>query len=154
MTMGTEMDDQFRPPPEFRAAVKAKCEELLPVIREAARGVGYAIGLHGSMERDLDLIACPWVSDAVPPEDMLRAITTALQKHLGDDGVYWRLDDAGAPHRRLWGTIIFQGRHIIQTPSGAFPFLDVSIMPRDRDEIERQPRPPRDAEGRELVRRD
>lgn len=153
--MGADMDERFRPPPEFKAAIRAKCEELLPVIRAAARGVGYAIGVHGSMERDLDLIAAPWVSCAVLPDDLLRAIARGLREHLGDDGVYWRLDDAGAAHGRMWGTIIFQGRHVVQTPMGAFPFLDISIMPRDRERDEREPgpRPLHDAEGRELVRR-
>ena len=32
----------------------------LPAIREAAKKHGYAIGVHGSMRRDLDLIAVPW----------------------------------------------------------------------------------------------
>lgn len=32
----------------------------LPVIREAAKEHGYAIGLHGSARRDLDLMAMPW----------------------------------------------------------------------------------------------
>lgn len=33
-------------------------------IRELAREVGYAIGVHGTQERDLDLIAAPWTEDA------------------------------------------------------------------------------------------
>ena len=34
-------------------------------IRELAKEVGYAIGEHGSKERDLDIIAVPWIDDAV-----------------------------------------------------------------------------------------
>lgn len=34
---------------------------ILPRIREEARKLGFAIGVHGSMRRDLDLIAVPWV---------------------------------------------------------------------------------------------
>lgn len=33
-------------------------------IRELAREVGYAIGVHGTLERDLDLIAAPWSEEA------------------------------------------------------------------------------------------
>ncbi|HDV8348782.1 TPA: hypothetical protein RKT01_000518 [Burkholderia vietnamiensis] len=41
--------------------------ELPPVarIRELAAQIGYAIGVHGSQERDLDLIAAPWTEDAL-----------------------------------------------------------------------------------------
>lgn len=52
---------------EFRWVVINSKDELelfyagvLPRIREAARSMGYAIGVHGSMRRDLDLIAVPW----------------------------------------------------------------------------------------------
>lgn len=34
-------------------------------IRELAKEVGYAIGVHGTMERDLDLIAMPWTEEAL-----------------------------------------------------------------------------------------
>lgn len=33
-------------------------------IRELAKEIGYAIGVHGSLERDLDLIAAPWSAEA------------------------------------------------------------------------------------------
>lgn len=34
-------------------------------IRDLAREVGYAIGEHGTQQRDLDLIAAPWTEEAV-----------------------------------------------------------------------------------------
>lgn len=34
-------------------------------IREAARKYGYAITEHGSRERDLDLVAVPWIESAL-----------------------------------------------------------------------------------------
>lgn len=46
----------------------------LPAIREAARECGYAIGLHGSTRRDLDLIAVPWVASFKPKEELAAAI--------------------------------------------------------------------------------
>ncbi|WP_321913558.1 hypothetical protein [Paraburkholderia sp. J11-2] len=41
--------------------------EIPPIdrIRELAKEIGYAIGVHGSQERDLDLIAAPWSEDAL-----------------------------------------------------------------------------------------
>ncbi len=47
-------------------------------IRALAREVGYAIGVHGSLERDLDLIAVPWVADAVEPLALAQHIAAGL----------------------------------------------------------------------------
>ena len=47
-------------------------------IRALAREVGYAVGVHGSLERDLDLIAAPWVADAVAPLVLARHIAAGL----------------------------------------------------------------------------
>lgn len=47
-------------------------------IRELAREVGYAIGEHGSKERDLDLIAAPWAEDAVGNYDLIQHIAKGL----------------------------------------------------------------------------
>lgn len=40
---------------------------LIPLAQERARKLGYAIAVHGSMNRDLDLIAVPWTEDAKDP---------------------------------------------------------------------------------------
>lgn len=47
-------------------------------IRELAREVGYAVGVHGTMERDLDLIAAPWVAEAVGPLELAQHIAAGL----------------------------------------------------------------------------
>ncbi|MFM0503947.1 hypothetical protein [Paraburkholderia caffeinilytica] len=41
--------------------------EIPPIgrIRELAKEIGYAIGVHRSLERDLDLIAAPWSEEAL-----------------------------------------------------------------------------------------
>ena len=46
----------------------------LPAIRETARAHGYAVGVHGSERRDLDLIAVPWVEAHSTPDDLAAAI--------------------------------------------------------------------------------
>lgn len=48
-------------------------------IRELAREVGYAIGEHGSKERDLDVIAAPWTDDAVGNHDLFQHIAKGLE---------------------------------------------------------------------------
>jgi hypothetical protein len=47
-------------------------------IRALAREVGYAIGVHGSLERDLDLIAAPWVESAIGPYGLALHIAAGL----------------------------------------------------------------------------
>lgn len=47
-------------------------------IRELAREVGYAIGEHGTKERDLDLIAAPWADEAVGNHALFEHIAKGL----------------------------------------------------------------------------
>lgn len=47
-------------------------------IRAIAREHGYAIGVHGSMIRDLDLIAVPWVESHSPADELVDAIEQSL----------------------------------------------------------------------------
>ena len=94
---------------------------MIPVITRIARRHGYAIGVHGSMSRDLDLIAVPWVDTANEPIELIDEICEAV------GGVKHRLDDTGnifeqKPHGRFACNIIFtKGHH---------HFLDISFMPR------------------------
>ena len=52
-------------------------KNVLPAVRAAARELGYAIGLHGSMRRDLDLMAMPWRDGAADKDALARAIQKA-----------------------------------------------------------------------------
>lgn len=47
-------------------------------IRRLAREVGYAIGVHGSQERDLDLIAAPWAENAVSAQELADHIAQGI----------------------------------------------------------------------------
>lgn len=47
-------------------------------IRELAREVGYAVGVHGTLERDLDLIAAPWIAEAVKPFELAQHIASGI----------------------------------------------------------------------------
>ncbi|MBF5091266.1 hypothetical protein F1640_14855 [Novosphingobium sp. NBM11] len=39
---------------------RALLELILPPMRRAAKDAGYAITVHGSLNRDIDLVAVPW----------------------------------------------------------------------------------------------
>lgn len=62
---------------------------ILPKIRQAARECGYAIGVHGSMRRDLDLIAAPWVADHADKDTLARAIQGAATGGIVNDSYRW-----------------------------------------------------------------
>lgn len=95
---------------------------MLPAIRETARNFGYAIGLHGSLERDFDLIAAPWTQEAVHPDDIAEAIKRVT------GCVRWRVyrgDGDVKPHGRIvycfdWDIKNYENRG----------YIDLSVMPR------------------------
>lgn len=44
-------------------------------LKSAAVKCGWALGLHGSLANDMDIMAMPWTEDAVPVEEMIRALS-------------------------------------------------------------------------------
>jgi hypothetical protein len=46
--------------------------------RKAALDCGYALALHGSMTRDMDLIAVPWVAEATTPKELVSKISDCI----------------------------------------------------------------------------
>lgn len=122
--------------------------QMLPKIREAAKGLGYAIAIHGSMNRDLDILAAPWVEDAAAPEDLVLAIAQEVDGFVvgAKDGQYERgkLDRAPhiMPHGRMTWNICWGGR----------PFIDLSIMPRRvKSHVPGPPNPPRPVNPTEVA---
>lgn len=47
-------------------------------MKEIAKEYGYNLVVHGSMNRDLDLIAIPWVDDPKPELELLQALSLYL----------------------------------------------------------------------------
>lgn len=115
-------------------------EQCLTLARIAASGYGYAIALHGSAQRDLDLIAIPWTEDARHPAHMVLAIISALQFELGfervhvDSGVLrmLRAKAEGEIKEHSWHSTATKphGRAAIVINIGASFYIDLSIMPR------------------------
>lgn len=89
---------------------------MLPDIRRTARECGYAITIHGSMARDFDLVAIPWIKEAKSAEELVVALCESMRTFTING------EDSSAiikPHgRRAW-KLYFGGQ----------PYLDLSIMP-------------------------
>jgi hypothetical protein len=96
--------------------VKEAYAERLPILRATARQHGYALGLHGSGERDLDLIAVPWIDEPSSPEILVEALRGSI------DGFMVRHEPHPKPHGRLTWAI-----HL-HDPCGRL-YVDLSVMP-------------------------
>lgn len=55
------------------------------ILKEIARPLGYNLVIHGSMNRDLDLIAIPWRDDPIDEFEMIQSFDLALTKQKKDD---------------------------------------------------------------------
>lgn len=89
------------------------------IIRKLAWEEGYAIGLHGSFTRDLDLIAVPWEDRACEPEHLVARIVDATDLRSPSS------NPGKKPQGRLVWTLLFKG---FNDPR----FVDLSIMPSAR----------------------
>ena len=77
---------------------------FLERVREIARECGYAVAVHGSEKRDLDLVAIPWIIEAEPAEylvDRLCAEIGLVPREMPDP---WQTEQPeDKPHgRRAW----------------------------------------------------
>ena len=98
--------------------------QILPRIRAAAKELGYAVAIHGTLTRDFDLLAVPWVEDAAEPIDLVKVLADTVGGYVIGD----RTDDLGyvsdhpteQPHGRLSWNICWGGK----------AFIDLSVMPK------------------------
>ena len=103
-------------------------QEMLPALRAVARTHGYALGFHGSGERDLDLIAVPWADGASSADVLVEALRVAIHGHIaqvGADGAFLGREPIVKPHGRLAWAI----RPLDNNPDAAL-YVDLSVMPR------------------------
>lgn len=96
---------------------------MLPKLTRVAREKGYTLAVHGSLRRDLDLIAVPWTDEAVSAQDLVAAILEASGGFLTAKPKYSHpgvQDPEQKPHNRLAWSI-----HL-----GGGPYIDLSVTPR------------------------
>jgi hypothetical protein len=123
-------------------------EKLIGPLRDVAQRLGYALTVHGTLKRDIDLVAVPWTTAAVSAKVLVRALRARTGELVGwakpcrsearsSNPKYHRDGLAGfvrgfgrvlaKPHgRRCWVFYL--------TPDQPGPYVDLSVMPRRRDE--------------------
>jgi hypothetical protein len=84
--------------------------------RNAALDCGWALGLHGSLNSDMDIMAMPWTAEAVTPAELIQNILNCFDDSIWKEKEYKPF--TGKPHGRIVYTIsIF-----------ADFYLDISII--------------------------
>ncbi|HTJ52614.1 MAG TPA: hypothetical protein VL443_24330 [Cyclobacteriaceae bacterium] len=58
-------------------------------LKDIAKDFGYNLVVHGSMARDLDLIAIPWINDPKPELDLINALSKELTGNIAHED-HWR----------------------------------------------------------------
>lgn len=117
------MSKTIEPIPARAAAYCA----LYPMLMQIANDHGYALAVHGSVHRDFDLVAVPWIeecSDALTLITAMKEKTKLVVHHEDADHLIPDCAPTKKPHGRM-GYVL----HV--TDSGMYGgYLDISIMPK------------------------
>lgn len=106
----------------MRAEIGVFLDHCLDLLRDAARAHGYALSIHGSLSRDLDLIAVPWTDEASDLDTIVAALAAATKEATGWGHVSGRSDNS-------WRTDKPHGRVAVTILASAELSLDISFMP-------------------------
>lgn len=121
--------------PYTKPQLRKYYNSIIPRIKKIANELGYAVAIHGSKTRDLDVMAMPWVKEAKAPETL--AIALMREFHLlgdrkqGDGYSYTRkylkemAEKSNKPH----------GRRAYSLPVKGRAYIDLSVMPRSVDKV-------------------
>lgn len=118
-------DDDWRARERIRSGpiVEYLAARLIGPMRLVARDLGYALAVHGSLRRDIDLVAVPWTDAAVDPDMLIDRLVIAADSYLPRGKAYRDArDHVGC--KRAHGRMCIR----IQTTCGTY--IDLSIMPR------------------------
>lgn len=100
---------------------------LYPMLLQVAKDHGYTLAVHGSVHRDFDLVAIPWIEEASDPLVLIKALKEATRMVTHHEDFDDRSPDCAPtvkPHGRTAYSL-----HV--TNRGMYGgYLDVSVMPK------------------------
>lgn len=138
--------------------VKALARRLIRPLRREARVLGYALAIHGSRERDIDLIAVPWTDEAAPAEKLASRMRHELKKLYGIKGEVPPNEAKPKPHGRLcwsfwiksWTYVdlsVFPPQPHVLTPQEVEVVWPPAATPMSVDKAPRAPAPTKMVDG-------
>ena len=108
--------------PTIKKARKEFCisilNDIIEPMRHIARINGYALAVHGSLSRDIDLIAIPWVEHAETAGFLANELCDCLKAFFGSCCLQGEVGIK--PHGRKAYSIILSNTNV---------WIDLSIMP-------------------------
>lgn len=90
-------------------------------LRNAAMNCGWALGLHGSLSSDMDIMAMPWTEDAKPVEMMIQALSDCFTENPWKD--MHTTPHFGKPNNRIVYTMSIWGDF----------YLDINVIQMSKD---------------------
>jgi len=72
-------------------------------LRNAALDCGWALGLHGSLSSDMDIMAMPWVENAKSVDEMIESLESCMTKP--DERIFKTTKTTAKPNNRIVYTI-------------------------------------------------
>lgn len=100
---------------------RALLDLILSPMRRTAKDVGYAITVHGSLNRDIDMVAIPWIEHvSADPDELVDLLAGAIRGVTGR--CYARDEWTKKPQGRVAKTLmVWCGENT--------GMLDLSVMP-------------------------
>lgn len=92
---------------------------ILPALVQVGIDCGYAVAAHGSLRRDLDIIAVPWVKWAVPVKELADLLAKVCNGKIVNE-----------PFKHCHGRLSFQIHlgEIIQNPYNSDSYIDLYVF--------------------------
>jgi hypothetical protein len=122
---------QFGGPKPLHKNAATLYATLMPRLIPVARRLGYALAVHGSMSRDCDIVAVPWVAEACDALTLAKALRDESGGHFKHEGYDQEWSDeqlnkeaARFPHG-LWKMPI----HFTHE-GGNGAYIDLAVIPR------------------------
>lgn len=94
-------------------------QRLIPRFQRKGREHGYNLVVHGSVKRDLDMVAIPWEEEASDRDVLVEAIRGMCHGHISIDSPTYK------PHGRVSYAIHLHHRDA---------YLDLSVVPKESED--------------------
>ena len=128
--MSEDLENMFRPPFHLRPKIREISENLFKEIEVKTKDLGWCILAHGSMERDLDILATPWTDEACTTQELVEIIRLTFAEFVKGKCYKSAVCVKKPFGRKAYNLYALTNEEdlIVSCTAGAFPFIDLSII--------------------------